>query len=51
MKSSGGLTMTRIRKEIKEMNLSKSTDMHAAPLPNDLFNWHFTIRGPVGTDF
>jgi ubiquitin-conjugating enzyme E2 J1 len=28
-----------------------NVDFHAAPLETDLFEWHFTIRGPPGTAF
>ena len=51
MKQVGGLTMTRIRMEIKEMKLNKTSDIYAQPLKDDLFTWHFTIRGPYGSVF
>lgn len=42
--------MKRIMREAKE--LRKPTDQfHAAPLDDNIFEWHFTIAGPPGTDF
>eukprot|EP00041_Stephanoeca_diplocostata_P008520 m.126214 g.126214 ORF g.126214 m.126214 type:complete len:322 (-) comp17361_c0_seq1:52-1017(-) len=42
--------MKRIMQEAKE--LRKPTDQyHAAPLEENIFEWHFTIAGPAGTDF
>lgn len=31
--------------------MDPSDQYHAAPLENDMFEWHFTIRGAPGTDF
>uniref|UniRef100_A0A1I7T039 UBIQUITIN_CONJUGAT_2 domain-containing protein n=1 Tax=Caenorhabditis tropicalis TaxID=1561998 RepID=A0A1I7T039_9PELO len=40
----------RLMQEAKE--LSKPTEMyHAQPMEDNLFEWHFTIRGTIGTDF
>jgi ubiquitin-conjugating enzyme E2 J1 len=39
-------TIKRILKEASELASSPSADYHAAPLETDLFEWHFTIRGP-----
>lgn len=39
-------TIKRILKEASELANSPSNDYHAAPLETDLFEWHFTIRGP-----
>lgn len=39
-------TIKRILREASELASSPSTDYHAAPLETDLFEWHFTIRGP-----
>lgn len=39
-------TIKRILKEASELANSPSADYHAAPLETDLFEWHFTIRGP-----
>lgn len=33
-------------KEASELASQPSSDYHAAPLETDLFEWHFTIRGP-----
>lgn len=39
-------TTKRIMKEAAELASQPSPDFHAAPLETDLFEWHFTIRGP-----
>ncbi|OLL24472.1 Ubiquitin-conjugating enzyme E2 J1 [Neolecta irregularis DAH-3] len=39
----------RILQEAKDMTIEP--DFHAAPLDENLFEWHFTLRGPPGTDF
>lgn len=39
-------TTKRIMKEASELANAPSPDFHAAPLESDLFEWHFTIRGP-----
>ncbi|KAK5136957.1 hypothetical protein LTR08_001464 [Meristemomyces frigidus] len=44
--SSKNPTIKRILKEASELAGQPSTDYHAAPLETDLFEWHFTIRGP-----
>ncbi|CAG9565615.1 unnamed protein product [Danaus chrysippus] len=34
------------------MELAEATEEYCArPLEDNLFEWHFTVRGPVGTDF
>ena len=33
-------------REAQELNASPSADYTAAPLENDLFEWHFTLKGP-----
>lgn len=40
----------RLLQEASELEQDKSTDYKAAPLEDDLFQWHFTIRGP-GAEF
>ena len=35
-----------IVKEASELASNPSPDYHAEPLENDLFEWHFTLRGP-----
>ncbi|KAF2161318.1 hypothetical protein M409DRAFT_59311 [Zasmidium cellare ATCC 36951] len=39
-------TIKRILKEASELATQPSPDYHAAPLETDLFEWHFTLRGP-----
>lgn len=42
----------RILQEARELELDKSPDYRASPLgDNNLFEWHFSIRGPPGTAF
>ncbi|KAG8158875.1 hypothetical protein KVR01_011318 [Diaporthe batatas] len=44
-------TMKRIMREAQEMSKSPSPDYTAAPLETDLFEWHFTLRGPPGSAY
>lgn len=39
-------TIKRILREAAELSSSPSPDYHAAPLETNLFEWHFTLRGP-----
>ncbi|KAF8232371.1 UBC-like protein [Tricholoma matsutake] len=41
----------RIMQEAKELANDPCTDYTAAPLEDDIFEWHCTLRGPAGTDF
>ncbi|KAI9508495.1 non-canonical ubiquitin conjugating enzyme 1 [Russula earlei] len=41
----------RIMQEARELANDPSTDYSAAPLEDDIFEWHCTLRGPSGTDF
>jgi len=41
----------RIMQEARELANDPSTEYTAAPLEDDIFEWHCTLRGPVGTDF
>ncbi|KAF8951980.1 Ubiquitin-conjugating enzyme E2 J1, partial [Entomortierella lignicola] len=41
----------RIMQEARELVREPSTDFAASPLDTDIFEWHFTIRGPEETDF
>ncbi|KAF8590515.1 UBC-like protein [Ramaria rubella] len=41
----------RILQEARELATDPSTDYHAAPLEDDIFEWHCTMRGPTGTEF
>ncbi|KAK4053674.1 hypothetical protein OIV83_001330 [Microbotryomycetes sp. JL201] len=40
----------RLLQEAAELEHDTCTDYSAAPLEDDLFQWHFTIRGP-GAEF
>lgn len=44
-------TMRRIMSEVAEMSALNDPDISAAPVEDELFEWHFTIRGPPGTAF
>ncbi|KAI0169591.1 UBC-like protein [Hypoxylon sp. FL1284] len=44
-------TIRRILKEAAELANSPSPDYAAAPLETDLFEWHFTLRGPPRSSF
>ncbi|KAI8958237.1 UBC-like protein [Daldinia sp. FL1419] len=44
-------TIRRILKEAAELSTSPSPDYTAAPLESDLFEWHFTLRGPPQSAF
>ena len=37
--------------EYRELQKEGSDQYTAAPLEEDIFEFHFTIRGPSGTDF
>ena len=37
--------------DLRELNTDPSPLYTAAPLADSLFEWHFTIRGPPGTEF
>jgi len=44
-------SLRRIQADIRELSIDPSDRYHAHPLENDMFEWHFTIRGAEGTDF
>lgn len=44
-------TIKRIMKEMKEMQTLGSWQLTAAPLDDNIYEWHFTIRGPSDTAF
>ncbi|KAK4127880.1 UBC-like protein [Parathielavia appendiculata] len=44
-------TLRRILREAHELTTSPSPDYHAVPLETDLFEWHFTLRGPPKSAF
>ena len=41
----------RIMQECKDLRKNPSDCIVAAPLDNNLFEWHFTIRGADKTEF
>jgi ubiquitin-conjugating enzyme E2 J1 len=44
-------SVKRILQEARELELDPSDQYVAAPLEDNLFEWHFTVRGPDGTAF
>jgi ubiquitin-conjugating enzyme E2 J1 len=44
-------TIKRIMKEMKEMHQLGSWQLTAAPLDDNIYEWHFTIRGPSDSPF
>ncbi|KAI0835318.1 UBC-like protein [Hypoxylon sp. FL0890] len=44
-------TIRRILKEAAELSTSPSPDYTASPLESDLFEWHFTLRGPPNSAY
>ncbi len=44
-------SVKRIMADKKELDRHRSSRYYAEPLENDMFEWHFTIRGPTGSDF
>jgi ubiquitin-conjugating enzyme E2 J1 len=53
MSNKNSTSLRRIRADLRELTMDKnSNDRYtAAPLEHDMFEWHFTIRGPVTTDY
>jgi ubiquitin-conjugating enzyme E2 J1 len=49
--SSRNPAVRRIMSEWKELKKNKSSQLCAHPLEDNLFEFHFTIRGAAGTDF
>ena len=41
----------RIMEELNELKKNPSDQYHAVPLEDNIFDWHFTLRGPKDTDF
>ncbi len=41
----------RILADVRELERHPSARYHARPLEDNIFEWHFTIRGPSGSDF
>ncbi|KAJ4389071.1 hypothetical protein N0V93_006533 [Gnomoniopsis smithogilvyi] len=44
-------TIKRILREAQELSTVPSADYTAAPLETDLFEWHFTLRGPPNSPY
>jgi len=44
-------SLRRIQADIRELARDPSDRYYASPLEDDMFEWHFTIRGAEGTDF
>ncbi|KAH8887340.1 UBC-like protein [Thozetella sp. PMI_491] len=44
-------TIRRILREAQEISSSPSPDYTATPLETDLFEWHFTLRGPPNSSY
>ncbi len=53
MSNKNSTSLRRIRADLREITMDKnSNDRYtAAPLEHDMFEWHFTIRGPITTDY
>ena len=53
MSNKNSTSLRRIRADLRELTMDKnSNDRYtAAPLEHDMFEWHFTIRGPITTDY
>ncbi|KND93861.1 Ubiquitin-conjugating enzyme E2 J1 [Tolypocladium ophioglossoides CBS 100239] len=49
--SSKSPTIRRILREAAEISNSPSPDYTAEPLESDLFEWHFTLRGPPNSAY
>mmetsp|Transcript_45 Transcript_45/g.67 ORF Transcript_45/g.67 Transcript_45/m.67 type:complete len:258 (-) Transcript_45:378-1151(-) len=43
--------LRRIRADLMELQRNPSEMYKAFPLEDDVFQWHFTVRGPAGTEF
>ncbi len=44
-------TLLRILKERKEIETNPPTEFTLYPLPEDNYEWHFTMMGPADTDY
>jgi len=44
-------SVKRVLQEMKEMERETSPEYSACAMEDNIFEWHFTIRGPVGTPF
>jgi ubiquitin-conjugating enzyme E2 J1 len=41
----------RILADVRELQIEPSDQYAARPVEDNMFDWHFSIRGPAGTDF
>ena len=41
----------RLLQECRELSEEASRDIACVPLEDDLFEWHFALRGPNDTEF
>ncbi|KAF4693571.1 Ubiquitin-conjugating enzyme E2 J1 [Perkinsus olseni] len=44
-------TIRRIQREIMEIQRNPSSNWTAAPTTDSIFEWHYTFKGPPGTEF
>ena len=49
--STRNTAMKRIQADVREITKHPSCRYYAEPLEDNMFEWHFTIRGPAGSDF
>lgn len=41
----------RIMSELRELRREHAPEFYAAPLESNLFEWHFTLRGPADSEY
>ena len=51
MQNSQNPAVKRLMREARELAADPNPDFSAAPLPSDIMEWHFEVRGPAGTPF
>ena len=49
MQNSQNPAVKRLMREARELAADPNPDFSAAPLPSDIMEWHFEVRGPAGT--
>lgn len=49
--NSRNTAIKRIQADVRELMKHPSSRYHASPMEDNMFEWHFTIRGPVGSEF
>jgi len=47
----GNAGCKRLMQEMQALAADPDHNFRAAPLEDDLFEWHFSVRGPPDTDF